>query len=126
MYKIHKDDSHTWVVADNQCFTLQDIERLQSENIFYARGVFAIMVKERKQVNSPLFILGHEDDGTIHFDEEGVKFDSFWANDLIKVVNMAMEQKEEKHKLVPMPGAERLAELKKEYPNIERKRKARG
>ena len=88
-YKIGRNEkeNYTLVMADNQRFTQEDCERLwKEEKIYYNQGVFAMMIQERKN-NSPLCILGIEDDGNISFSKENTRFDIYWLQDLINVTN---------------------------------------
>lgn len=91
MYKTLTDGKKTWITAENQRFTMEDIASLKQQGIYYDKGVFAVKVEERIN-NNPLFILGMEDDGTIYFDaNDGTRFDCSWAGDLIRVVTEAIE-----------------------------------
>lgn len=86
-YKIMRNEkeNYVFVSGDNQTFTQEDCERLwEEEKIYYAKGVFAIMIKERKN-SSPLCILGIEDDGNISFSKWNESFDIFWLRDLVNV-----------------------------------------
>lgn len=84
-YKITRDGGNVFVAADEQCFTEKDCENLwRKERIYYKRGVFAIMVTERKNTH-PLCTLGVEDDGCICFTPISTCFDAGWLDDLIKV-----------------------------------------
>ncbi len=90
--KIQMIDRDMHIFADNQNWTLKDVETLEKDfNVYYnLGGVMAIRKIERNKHN-PLLQIGIEDDGHIAFRENrSVSFDAFWAQDLIKVLNRAI------------------------------------
>ena len=90
MYEISKNNTGVYITAKDQTWTKKDCEKLRKEeNIYYNKGCFAVRVIERSG-SGFLLQIGVEDDGFISFNEHSLRFDEYWADDLIDVMKAAL------------------------------------
>ena len=70
-----EDNEPIMFVAEDQCWDRATLKQLKKEHdiIFKTsgNGVMPIMILN-KDSDNPLFVIGHEDDGTLYFDRTGI------------------------------------------------------
>jgi hypothetical protein len=92
-----EDNEPMMFVAEDQCWDKATLKQLKKEhNIVFMTsgdGVMPIMIIN-KDSDNPLFVIGHEDDGTIQFDREyghlSHCFSFYWVKSLIADLEEAL------------------------------------
>ena len=92
-----EDNEPMMFVAEDQCWDKATLKQLEKEhNIVFmtsGNGVMPIMILN-KDSDNPLFVIGHEDDGTLYFDREygniSNSFSYYWVKSLIADLEEAL------------------------------------
>lgn len=93
-----EDNEPIMFVAEDQCWDRATLKQLKKEHdiIFKTsgNGVMPIMILN-KDSDNPLFVIGHEDDGTLYFDREyghiSNSFSYYWVKSLIADLEAALK-----------------------------------
>ena len=93
-----EDNEPIMFVAEDQRWDKATLKQLKKEHdiIFMTsgNGVMPIMILN-KESDNPLFVIGHEDDGTLYFDREyghiSNSFSYYWVKSLISDLEEALK-----------------------------------